>query len=116
MPQQALALSNSSLAIAQSRKLASVLTNRVGGSEDPRAAFIAAAFEQVLCREATEQERATCEQFLVEQATRLAKSSEMSPFAAGEKSAVPPSWDPNQRARENLVHVLINHNDFVTIR
>ena len=29
---------------------------------------------------------------------------------------MPPSADPNQRARENLVHVLINHNDFVTIR
>ena len=30
--------------------------------------------------------------------------------------AVGPSNDPAQRARENLVHVLLNHNDFVTVR
>ena len=24
--------------------------------------------------------------------------------------------DPAMRARENLVHVLMNHNDFVTVR
>jgi hypothetical protein len=29
---------------------------------------------------------------------------------------MPPSADPAQRARENLVQVLFNHNDFVTIR
>ena len=54
--------------------------------------------------------------FLAEQAARLAKTSELEPFGAGDKAALPPSWDPNQRARENLVHVLFNHNDFVTIR
>jgi hypothetical protein len=29
---------------------------------------------------------------------------------------IPPSADPHQRARENLVHVLLNHNDFLTLR
>src|SRR5262249_39375748 len=48
MPQQALALANSTIAIAQSRRIASKLTQEVGGAVDPRAAFIAAAFEQVL--------------------------------------------------------------------
>jgi mono/diheme cytochrome c family protein len=116
MPQQALALSNSTLAVAQSRKLASLLTNQAGIRENAPTAFVAAAFERILSRAPTPQEQATCEQFLLEQASRLTKPSELSPFAAGEKNAVPPSWDPVQRARENLVHVLLNHNDFVTIR
>ena len=31
-------------------------------------------------------------------------------------SRVKPAADPAQRARESLVHVLLNHNDFVTVR
>jgi hypothetical protein len=31
-------------------------------------------------------------------------------------AVVAPDTDPHLRARENLVHVLFNHNDFVTIR
>jgi hypothetical protein len=37
-------------------------------------------------------------------------------FDAGPAPAVPAAADPRQRAREGLVHVLFNHNDFVTIR
>jgi hypothetical protein len=37
-------------------------------------------------------------------------------FTSGPESQVKPSDDPHQRARENLVHVLLNHNDFVTVR
>jgi hypothetical protein len=116
MPQQALALANSSLALAQSRRLASSLTNQVGGGPDPVDAFVTAAFEQVLCRAPSDQERRTCGQFLVEQAARLAQPEQLEAFTAGDAVSVAPSADPNQRARENLVHVLINHNDFVTIR
>jgi hypothetical protein len=37
-------------------------------------------------------------------------------FAGAATADVPPSDDPALRARENLVHVLMNHNDFVTVR
>jgi hypothetical protein len=37
-------------------------------------------------------------------------------FPLGPDSVVLPASDAAQRARENLVHVLFNHNDFVTIR
>ena len=37
-------------------------------------------------------------------------------FPGKGEATVPPSADPVLRARENLVHVLFNHNDFVTIR
>ena len=107
-----------SLLLAQSRKLATTLTQQAGPATDAatHAAFITAAFEQVLCRPPTDDERGTCQQFLAEQAARLGDASKLTPFAAGDASPVPPSSDPHQRARENLVHVLINHNDFVTIR
>ena len=116
MPQQALALANSPLALAESRRVASILTNQVGGSEDARAAFIAAAFEHLLCRAPSADERSTCERFLAEQASCFTAAKDLTPFAAGDANAVAPSSDPNQRARENLIHVLMNHNDFVTIR
>ena len=42
--------------------------------------------------------------------------AKLTPFESGPKASVKPSADPVQRARESLVHVLLNHNDFVTIR
>ena len=56
MPQQALALANNSLALAQSRRLASALTQQAGITADPRRAFITTAFEQVLSRPPSEQD------------------------------------------------------------
>jgi hypothetical protein len=108
VPQQALALANSPLAISQSRLLAAKL------KDEPD--FLAASFESVLCRPPTEQERALCDDFLAKQCKALAEKSSLTPFNTGEPAPVPPSDDPKQRARENLVHVLVNHNDFVTIR
>ena len=108
VPQQALALANSPLALTESRVLAGKLKSE--------ADFVTAAFEQVLSRPPTDAERATCEAFLKDQAARLAEPTKLSAFSIGDKPSVLPSEDPAQRARENLVHVLLNHNDFVTIR
>jgi mono/diheme cytochrome c family protein len=116
MPQQALALSNSSLSLAQSRKLAARITADTGGDLDPIGSFVTSAFERVLGRSPTMAERQTCDAFVREQSDRLSKRSELEAIGSGDAGPVPPSWDPAQRARENLVHVLINHNDFVTIR
>jgi hypothetical protein len=111
VPQQALALNNSALALSQSRRLA----KRLAG-EPSAAAFVTAAFEQVLGRQPTAEERARCERFLSEQAAILREPGKLTPFPAGPDAVVPAAADPVQRARENLVHVLFNHNDFVTIR
>ena len=108
VPQQALALANSPLSLSQSR----VLAAKLKGEKD----FIPAAFETILSRRPTDGERSTCEEFLKAQSARLAEPAKLTAFASGDKPAVPPSDDPAQRARENLVHVLMNHNDFVTIR
>jgi len=113
MPQQALAMSNSGLALSAARALAARLSNE---TEADDAAFITTAYEQVLARPATPEERDACVLFLNEQSNRLADRSKLKAFDSGAAAAVKPSADPRQRARENLVHVLLNHNDFVSIR
>lgn len=117
-PQQALAMANSTLTLAQSRILARKLSTKLAGaaSDQSPALFIAAAFQQILCREATESERAACAEFLISQAARFADAKSLTLFEAGPQATVAPADDPQQRARESLVHVLLNHNDFVTIR
>jgi hypothetical protein len=110
MPQQALALANSGLGLDQARLLAARLR------ADSEEAFIGAAFERVLGRTPTAEERSTCVHYLTEQSARLADARRLAAFASGPPAAVKPSADPRQRARENLVHVLFNHNDFLTIR
>ncbi|QDU75817.1 Planctomycete cytochrome C [Bremerella volcania] len=112
IPQQALALSNSSLVVEQSRRLAARLSGEVPEAEG----FIRAAFESILCRDCTVEELAACQEFLVSQTERLSYSGELTPIASGAKAGVPAADDSAQRARENLVHVLFNHNDFVTVR
>ncbi len=127
-PQQALALTNSELTKTLSRQLAKKLWSQVtseagtlrltgaSGEADSfeviRAAadksvtrFIRIAFLQVLNRDPRENELAASIGFLEQQAERLTPS---------DGSAAP--FDPNERSRENLIHALMNHNDFVTVR
>ncbi len=117
-PQQALALSNSPLSLAQARILAKKLSEdtAVKLANESADAFIAAAFERILCRQPTTEERQTCTEFLASQAAALADTKRLTPFSAGAASTIAPASDAAQRARENLIHVLFNHNDFVTIR
>ena len=63
--------------------------------------FIRAAYETILCVAPTEGELSACRSALEETQTLLQQRNH--PQAA-------------TRARENLVHALLNHNDFITIR
>ena len=119
VPQQALALSNGRLAIDMSRLLAADLSKQVGTSTEPTSEnkFIVHAFECILSRQPTAIESAACLSFLQQNAQLLEKPGELEAFPAGkEEPTVAASTDIHQRARENLVHVLFNHNEFVTIR
>jgi len=98
LPQQALALSNSELAIRLSRSLAAKLKG-----EAADAAFVQAAFERVLSRAPREAELAASVTFLAKQKALF----------VAEKDA---KIDPPLRARENLILALFNHTDFVTVR
>ena len=107
VPQQALSLANSRLTLEQARRLAANL---------PRDGFVEAAFEAVLNRPPSSGERDDASTFLVQQAHLLSDPSKLKPFETGVATPLKPSKDPAQRARENLVHVLFNLNEFVTIR
>jgi len=98
LPQQALALSNSDLAIRLSRALAGKLKAHSGDAE-----FATAAFERILSRPPRETELTASTKFLTNQRKLL----------DAEKDA---KLDSALRARENLVLALFNHTDFVTVR
>ena len=117
-PQQALAMANSPLTLAQSRILAKKLSDSLGNvaAEEASKTFVSKAFVGILCRQPSGEELAACLDFLTEQSKRLSDGASLSAFTAGPAASVPPASDPAQRARENLVHVLLNHNDFVTVR
>ncbi len=108
VPNQSLALMNSGLAIDSARRLSAKLPKGDGP-------FVVAAYETVLGRLPSELERQRCREFLVEHQKVLAEKSPER-FNSGGTAKLPAAADPHLRARENLVHVLILHNDFVTVR
>jgi hypothetical protein len=109
MPQQALALSNSGLTLQHARILARKLAAEVGSDAGK---FTRAAFETVLSRLPSAAEEKECRTFLHELARRLPAGKPGALDADGRAA----EGDVNLRARENLVLVLLNHHEFVTIR
>ena len=117
VPQQALALANSSITLDQSRLLARVLVDRLDTkAENPIREFIVLAFERVLSRSPSPEELDVCRDFLSRQQRLLADPTELRGFTGKSTAQIAPSPDPAVRARENLVNILFNHNDFVTVR
>jgi hypothetical protein len=92
VPQQALALSNSKLAI----EMSGLIAKKIEGEE-----FVESAFEILLGRKPDSTERQEC----------LKTLGELEAEAKKEKKT-----NPAQRARRGLVHALLNHNDFVSVR
>jgi hypothetical protein len=99
VPQQALALWNSRLAMTAATKINDRLNTELKDAED--AQFVKAAFETVLGTTPTEEELAACIDALTELRGTLKDVKEP------EKA---------RRARLQVVQALINHNDFVTVR
>ena len=113
VPQQALALSNSEMSFTQSQLLARKISEKVG---DDSWKFVSGAFERVLGRPPSTEEEAESVRFLQQQARLFKNPSKLTRFESGKRSALPPATDPLLRARQSFVHVLINRNEFVTIR
>ena len=103
MPQQALALTNNPLALQQSRVLAGKLSKGIAKDDD----FVVAAFEHLLSRPASAKEAMFCREFLQQQ-VELYRNTNPQELKSGSAPAL--------RARESLIRVLYNHNDFVTVR
>lgn len=108
MPQQALAMINSELTITQARRLVRFWK---GDLPEDDASFARVMFEHVLSRQATDDEVTTCVQFLTDCANRPAPKD----VAAKLDDLSKPSAEAATRAREQLVHVLMNHHEFVSI-
>ena len=94
VPQQALALANSALALES----ASAIASRIEASASDEA-FVEEAFTRILARPAAAEEVQECMRFLADFEAL---------GGAGDKR--------KERARIQLVHALLNHNDFITIR
>lgn len=94
IPQQALALSNSGLALEMAKKIMERVRKEAPGLE----AFIGRAFETIVCRVPSEEERVACREFC-EKVRSATKASDL-----------------DSRVRLRFVHALLNYNDFVTIR
>lgn len=116
VPQQALALTNSSMSLAASRLLAKRLWDEVAEAEKPTASFVRAAYLQILSRPPATEELTACAAFLDRQSETLADTTDLTRFIGGTQATVAAAQQPQQRARENLIQVLMNHNDFVTVR
>jgi hypothetical protein len=113
MPQQALALVNSELTLEHARLLARFLVATKEASDPDK--FTLTVFERILTRSPTSEELADCLAFIKERTASYSKESAHG-ATAGDPEGKQPSPDPAIRARENLVHVLLNHHDFVTVK
>ncbi|MBM3457960.1 MAG: DUF1553 domain-containing protein, partial [Armatimonadetes bacterium] len=116
VPQQALALANSPLALTASRTLAATLTRTSGSGPQSDRAFLTGAFLRLLGREPNAEELRQCAEFVQNQARRLAHPEALTAVTSGAAAPTPAAADPAQRARESLVHALLNHHEFVTLR
>ena len=96
--------------LAQSN--ARIIARQLSGTDTE---FITNAFETVLCRKPLSEELRLCQTFLDNHAKLLSDDVSLK-FPAASEPTQSPAADVTLRARENLIHVLLLHNDFVTVR
>ena len=99
VPQQALTLANSKLSLTLARKMAENLQNELGNVSDEQ--FVVESFKMILAVHPTTDEITVCLEALEQTKEALTRAKHP---------------QPDSRARADLVHALLNHNDFVTIR
>ena len=114
IPQQALAMANSPLAKRQSRVLAANIMRQLDDGDVSK--FIQKGFDQILGRPPSTRELTVCQKFISQQTLKLSNPEVLTKFDSGAQVDVAPAEDPQIRACENLVLVLLNHNEFITIR
>ncbi len=118
IPQQALALTNSDFVHQRSADIVAAWTSANAAKHSDRevtiadSVFIENMFERILNRRPAESEMARCLRFLDDQQN----ASEAAGQSAGGSAGEPDQLLARQRARESLVRVLLNHNDFIAIR
>ena len=123
VPQQAIAFMNSKLVFDRADDIVKAVSAKWGEVND--ADFISTVFEQLLGRSPSETEQAVALDGLQRLATleNSATNSATAPLVPAQTTAAgtapapgQPASTPQERARAALIHVLLNHNDFVSIR
>jgi hypothetical protein len=99
VPQQALAMANSRLTLEFSQQIAAQVQASLTLGDNSMTAYVDECFRLILCRPPTKDEQQHCLD-TIDQIKGISADQ-----AVGET-----------RARVSLVHVLLNHNDFITIR
>jgi hypothetical protein len=107
VPQQAMAMTNSRLVEESARRIARLVSQRCAGTLDDEG-FVRAAYEYVLGVPPQAEELAACMEALL--ALRGASGTTESAAGTGSQDGA------QTEARAQLVWVLLNHNDFVTLR
>ncbi len=102
VPQQALALANSELSMSLAGKIADKIQNSIPSGDQKL--FILTTFETLLGRPATEDELEACSAY----------RNHIEELIKTEKKLSEQDLDKTVRTR--LVHSLLNHNDFISIR
>lgn len=98
VPQQALALTNSGLVHESSVAIVKAWQDSGSGSTEQ---FVCYLFEQILSRQPTQAEIQVC-------LSALGKQRQLATF--------PDSLEANTQSQESLARILLNHNDFITVR
>jgi len=119
VPQQAIAFTNSKLVFDRADDIVKAISTKVGDANE--ADFVSTAFELVLGRSATETERAVAVDGLqrltiIENSTTAPVNPALTGPAGTAQAPVQTATNSNERARAAFIHVLLNHNDFVSIR
>jgi hypothetical protein len=99
IPQQALALANSQLALTMSGKIADRLARNLGEAGDRT--FAREAFQALIAATPHDTELAACEKAMASWRDLYRQA---------------PPAEATRQVRTHLVHALLNHNDFVTVR
>jgi mono/diheme cytochrome c family protein len=112
IPQQALAGANSTFFEEAARLIAKSLNEKHGADDD----FIRAAFDTILGAPPTVLEQAESRKFLASQSALLAQPVGLTRFSEVVDTRVAPATNAKTRAREDLIHALLNHNEFIMVR
>ena len=112
IPQQALAGANSTFFEEAARLIATSLSGKHPSDEQ----FVRAAFQTILNAPPTVLELNESRKFLASQTRLLSEPGKLTRFAEVADTRVAPAAAAGERAREDLVHALLNDNEFITVR
>lgn len=115
VPQQAWGLLCSKMAVTTARQLANQVVSSPLEASASDADQVRAVYRHLLCRDPVPAEMDRCLAFLREETSAVPSDQVAANVPAGALQKGPASSAARVRAYTELVHVLLNHHDFITI-